>query len=111
MAPSKRLLRRQQRLKAASGAAGAGVLAAQLLEQFLVAMDDAVAALHLCFGVESPGGACSASQKQYGASKRSRRMVASCRRASHVTPLSIERARRSPAGPFLIWWSQGESNP
>jgi hypothetical protein len=42
----------QQFLKAARGTAGAEVVSAQLLRQFLAAMDDAVTALNLSFGRE-----------------------------------------------------------
>jgi hypothetical protein len=40
----------QQFLKAPSGTAGAGVIAAQLLDQFLITVHDAVAALHVHLG-------------------------------------------------------------
>ena len=77
MVPVARLLARQQRLKPAIRAAGAGVVAAELFEEFLVAVDDAEAALDVGFRVESPSGACSAAQKQKRGSKRSWRMGAS----------------------------------
>jgi hypothetical protein len=40
----------QQFLKPAHGAARARIVPAELLDQFLVAADDAVATLHVCFG-------------------------------------------------------------
>jgi hypothetical protein len=43
----------QQFLKPASGTAGAWVVAAEFLPQFLVAVNDSQAALDLCFGWES----------------------------------------------------------
>ena len=55
---------RQQRLKPMAGAAGAGVITAEFLDQFLVAVDHAQTTLDLGFRVEIPSGACSGAQKQ-----------------------------------------------
>ena len=63
-ASSKRLLSRQQRLKATARAAWTQVPAALLFDQFLVAVHDAQAALDAGFGVESPSDACSVAQQQ-----------------------------------------------
>jgi hypothetical protein len=62
--PSKDLPPRQHRLKPAPGTAGAQIVSPKLLDQFLVAMDDAQTLLDRCFGVESPAGVCSTAQKQ-----------------------------------------------
>jgi hypothetical protein len=51
--PSYRPEARQQARKFPAGTARAEVVPAELLEQLLVAVDDAVAALHLRFGRES----------------------------------------------------------
>jgi hypothetical protein len=50
-------------LKALARAAGARIIAAELFDKFLVAVDDAVAALDGGLAVESPSGACSSIQK------------------------------------------------
>jgi hypothetical protein len=50
-------------LEPLAGAAGAEVVSPQLFDQFLVAVDNAVAALNGGFAVESPSGACSSIQK------------------------------------------------
>jgi len=52
----------QHRLKASAGAAGAGVVAAELLDQ-LLAPDRAVAALDVLLATGTPGAACSSAQK------------------------------------------------
>ena len=61
----------QQRLKPASRAARAEIVAAELLAQFLVAVDEAQALLNRPLGIEIPSGACSWAQKQNVGSKRS----------------------------------------
>jgi hypothetical protein len=58
-------------------AAGARVIAAKLFDQFLVAMDDTLAALDGGFTVEIPSGACSSIQKLNSWFLRA--MSASCR--------------------------------
>jgi hypothetical protein len=58
------LLPRQQRLKPATGAAWAQIRSTEFLNQLLVAVHDAQAALDAGFGVKNPSGACSAGQKQ-----------------------------------------------
>jgi len=50
-------------LEAPAGSARAWVVAAELLDQLLVAMDHAIAALDACFAVEIPSGACSCARK------------------------------------------------
>ena len=50
-------------LEALARPARARVIAAELLDEFLVAMDDAIAALDPGFAVESPSGVCSSAQK------------------------------------------------
>jgi len=62
--PSKRLLPRQHRLKPAAGSAGAQIVPPWFLNELLVTVDDAQAALDASFGVESPSDACSSVQKQ-----------------------------------------------
>jgi hypothetical protein len=47
----------------AAGTAGAGVVAAEFFNKFLVAVDPAFAAFDARFAVESPSGACSWLQK------------------------------------------------
>jgi len=51
--PQKQPVVRQQFLKQAPGAAGAGIVAAQLFEQFLVPVDDPLAFLDLGLGREA----------------------------------------------------------
>jgi len=46
-----------------AGSARTWIIAAQLLDQFLIAMDEAVTALDAGFAVESPAGVCSSTQK------------------------------------------------
>jgi hypothetical protein len=48
----------QQFLKPATGAARTGVVAAELLEEFLVTVDHAVAAADMGFGRVTPSSAC-----------------------------------------------------
>jgi hypothetical protein len=62
-------------LETLARSAWAWIVAAQLLDQFLVAMDEAKTALNAGFAVESPSGACSSIQKLKFWSLR--RMVAS----------------------------------
>ena len=50
-------------LEAFAGAAGAGIVAAELFDQFLVTVNDAVTALDGGLAVESPSGACSSIQR------------------------------------------------
>jgi len=52
-APSCRPARMQQFLKSARASARAGVFAAELLDELFVAVDHAVAALHMLFGREA----------------------------------------------------------
>src|SRR5215213_3396535 len=66
----------QHFLKPPRGAAGTEVVAAELLEQLLVAAHDALAALHARLGRESPSGAYWCARKQGRRSKKSsERMV------------------------------------
>jgi hypothetical protein len=44
---------KQQRLKPAAGSTDTGIVAAELFQQFFVAVDDAIAALHVRFGRET----------------------------------------------------------
>lgn len=53
----------QQRLKAASRTTGTEVVAAEPLDQLLVAVDDPITSLDLSFATGTPGGACSSAQK------------------------------------------------
>ncbi len=46
-----------------AGIAGAGIVAAKLLDQFLVAVDDARSAFDLRLAVKIPSGVCSLIQK------------------------------------------------
>jgi hypothetical protein len=50
-------------LESLSRATGALIVTAEFLDKFLVAMHDAIAALHGGFAVESPSGVCSSIQK------------------------------------------------
>ncbi len=63
----------QHFLKAATRSAGAEVIAPQLLGQFLIAMDDAVAVLDVRLGGESP--ASFARRLKSGDSRRGRSAV------------------------------------
>ena len=55
---------RQQRLEPLARPARAQVVPADLLDQFLVAVDDPPAAFHLRFAGESPSGVCSSARKK-----------------------------------------------
>jgi hypothetical protein len=46
-----------------AGIAGAGIAAAELLDQFLVAVDDARTTFDLRLAVKIPSGVCSSTQK------------------------------------------------
>jgi hypothetical protein len=55
----KRLDFRQHALKPVSRAARARIVTPELFNQFLVAVDDAITALHMRFGIEILSDACS----------------------------------------------------
>jgi hypothetical protein len=59
----------QHFLKGHSAAARAWVVPAELLDQFLLAVDDPVSAFHGRFGRETLSGACSSVRKQLSSSK------------------------------------------
>ena len=63
-------------LEFAPRAADARIVAAELFDQLLIAVDNAMAALDAGLAVESPSGVCSLAQKQSSWSLR--RMIASC---------------------------------
>jgi hypothetical protein len=50
-------------LEALAGAAGAQIIAAELLLQLFVAMDYAIPAFHAGLAVQNPSGVCSSAQK------------------------------------------------
>src|SRR5947207_11301608 len=54
----------QQRLKAPVGSAWAGVVTAELLDELLVAVHDAIAALDACLATGTPYGVCSSARKE-----------------------------------------------
>ena len=58
----------QQRLKASARAARTGVVPAEPLKELLVAVDEAVTALHARFAEGTPYGACSSTQKRTSSS-------------------------------------------
>jgi hypothetical protein len=69
-------------LKPAAGAAGTQIVAAELLDQFLVAMHEAQSLLDRGFRIEIPSGACSTAQKQNPVSNSRFFMASSCRVAA-----------------------------
>jgi hypothetical protein len=67
--PSNRPLFMQHFLKRLSASARARVVAAELLDEILVAVDDSVAAFYGRFGRETLSDACSSARKQPSSSK------------------------------------------
>jgi hypothetical protein len=59
----------QHFLKAALRPARARIIPSEPLEQFLVAVDHAIAALHAGFAQGTPGAACSCAQKEESVSE------------------------------------------
>src|SRR6266704_1519469 len=74
----------QQRLKPASGAAWAGIISAQFLEQLLVTVDGLHPAFHPGFRVETTSNACSSGQKQNGISLLSPAMTHPLVKGAHA---------------------------
>jgi hypothetical protein len=84
--PSYRPVGRQQRLKAPPGTARARIVAAEFLEEFLVAVDGAVTALDPGLAKGSPCGVCWSAQKLCSLSSR------------YMTASSVGRGRRTRVG-------------
>jgi hypothetical protein len=81
---SKVRLFRQHRLKPPARLAGAKVVAAELLKELLVAVDEALATLDAALGVESPADACSSGQKEKLSLSSCRRMAPSIHQSAHL---------------------------
>lgn len=89
-------------MKASAGAAGAEVIPPELLDKFLVAVDDAVAAAHLRLGRVSPSSAYWRSRKDGRLSK------SSSRRMTHLLLMGVGPVLTPPGGRVCQTWT-GES--